>query len=117
MPGRYNYEPLSVERDFRFWHLSDVSVRPTTSDLAATPATSGSPTMSVENPIATWAVHSGIGFDIDFNLSKYSFEPIQCCLPSLGVKMRRRDELRSVQDRARLSNVETTARENDGSRI
>jgi hypothetical protein len=33
--------------------------------------------------------------------------------PSLGANMRRRNELRSVEDRAR-SNVETTARESEG---
>jgi hypothetical protein len=44
------------------------------------------------DPSATLAVHCGNGFDADFSpLSKYSFEPVQCYLLSLGADMQRRE--------------------------
>jgi putative tryptophan/tyrosine transport system substrate-binding protein len=46
------------------------------------------------DPTATLAVRCGNGFDADFSpLSKYSFEPIGCSVPSQGANMQRRDFL------------------------
>src|SRR6202011_6318081 len=48
--------------------------------------------MRAIDPTATLAVQCGNGFDAGFSpLSKYSFEPIQCCPLSLGADMRRRE--------------------------
>src|SRR6478609_7749506 len=45
-----------------------------------------------QDPYATLAVRCGNGFDAGFSpLSRHSFEPIQCCLLSLGADMRRRE--------------------------
>src|SRR6202011_708123 len=51
--------------------------------------------MRAIDPTATLAVQCGNGFDAGFQpLSKYSFEPIQCCPLSLGADMRRREFIR-----------------------
>jgi hypothetical protein len=50
---------------------------------------------------STLAVHCGNGFDAGFRpLSKYSFEPIQSCLLSLGADMRRREFIKLLSGTA-----------------
>jgi hypothetical protein len=45
----------------------------------------------VNDPTATLAVHCGNRFDAVSALSRYSFEPLRCHLPSLESDMQRRE--------------------------
>jgi hypothetical protein len=73
----------------RLWHQADGLPRATNSvaigGTADMPRSRRARRSDAFDPSPTLAVHCGNGFDARFQpLSKYSFEPIQCCLLSLG---------------------------------